>query len=116
MTLKEQDAQKMARGATATIAKEYYDRELNQRRERIIAELCNFYRSGNLQLPWICGKLGELTLINDSLGVFEKDIKEAQKIEGKLYDNTDTRTNAGHAYEPDRSLRDAAERRSDNTA
>ena len=81
----EKEGHQLNRGTTAAIARAYYDEHLMKKREQIINQLCGYYVTGDLQLPIICGKLGELNMINDSLKLFERDIKTAQTIEGKLH-------------------------------
>lgn len=85
MNISERDADKRERGARARIAEEYYRAELEAKRDKIVSELCFFYVNQELDFPVICGKLGELSLIESTLSRFERDIKQSETTEGKLY-------------------------------
>ncbi len=74
----------MHRGSIASLALMHFKDSLNAHREAITKELCYMYRSGELDFPIICGKLGALTLIEDTLAKFEREIKQAQSTEEKL--------------------------------
>lgn len=81
----EADRDKLARASFAEQAKGYFDFVLGERRELVIAQLCMMYREGKLDFSVVCGKLGELTLIEDATSRVNKEIKQGRQIEGKLY-------------------------------
>lgn len=84
----ESDREKLARASQAEHAKDYVDQILLEKKDKIIAHLCMMYREGKLDFPVICGKLGELTLIEDATSKVDREIKQGRQIEKRLYDAT----------------------------
>lgn len=77
------DGDKIAKGGAARIAQDYFRVELTKKRERIIIDLINFYRTNDLELPIITGKIAELSLVMESLSTMDRDMKMAHNLEGK---------------------------------
>lgn len=72
------------RASMAEGAKGYFDAVLLDKKDLIISTLCSMYREGKLDFPVICGKLGELTLIEDVTKRVNREIKKGREIESHL--------------------------------
>lgn len=85
----EKDTKTMHRGANAFLARDHFKMVLVEKRENIIRDLCNLYRSEKLELAILSGKIGALTLIEDTLKGFDRDVERAHQTEEKINVHTD---------------------------
>jgi hypothetical protein len=80
----EREYELLQRGGEAAIAKRYIEDSFKDKKEKIVTELCGLYRAGTLDFPVLCGRLGELALVNEMINKLNSSLKKAHQIEEKL--------------------------------